>query len=142
PAEPAARGLGRRRRWVGAAAGGALALLLGGVVWLQFFRPVPGALPQPAADSSPRPAPPPLRPVPLNALPGRQYQPAFSPDGKWVAFAWDGEGHDNFDIYIQRLGPQPPQRLTDPPADEFGPAWRPPDGRQIAFARFDPATGR
>jgi Tol biopolymer transport system component len=60
--------------------------------------------------------------------------PAFSPDGKKVAFAWNGEKRDNFDIYVKRIGSAEAHRLTtDPGIDDF-PAWSP-DGREIAFVR-------
>ena len=82
---------------------------------------------------------PPLRPaprtVPLTSYPGRQVTPAFSPDGKQVAFAWNGEKEDNFDIYVKLLDAGSPLRLTSNPADETNPAWSP-DGRYIAFCRY------
>ena len=43
---------------------------------------------------------PTLKTVPLTSYPGRQTTPAFSPDGKQVAFAWDGEHGGNLDIYV------------------------------------------
>jgi Tol biopolymer transport system component/serine/threonine protein kinase len=81
----------------------------------------------------PRPHPVP-RTVPLTSYPGRQITPAFSPDGKQVAFAWDGEKADNFDIYVKLVDAGNPLRLTNNPADEIGPAWSP-DGRYVAFCR-------
>ena len=43
----------------------------------------------------------------------RKSTPAFSPDGNQLAFAWDGENGDNFDIYVQLIGSgSPPLRLT------------------------------
>jgi len=65
---------------------------------------------------------------------GLQIQPAFSPDGKKVAFAWDGEKRENFDIYVKVVGAGAPLRLTSNPAAEYHPAWSP-DGRYIAFCR-------
>jgi Tol biopolymer transport system component len=70
----------------------------------------------------------------LTNYPGLQIQPAFSPDGKQVAFAWDGEKRENFDIYVKAVGAGAPLRLTSNPAAEYHPAWSQ-DGRSIAFCR-------
>jgi Tol biopolymer transport system component/serine/threonine protein kinase len=73
--------------------------------------------------------------VPLTSYPGQQITPAFSPDGKQVAFAWDGEKEDNLDIYVKLVDAGTPLRLTSNPAPEYSPAWSP-DARYIAFCRF------
>ena len=65
---------------------------------------------------------------------GSELDPALSPDGNSVAFCWNGEKEDNFDIYVLRIGSNTPERLTTDAADDFGPAWSP-DGRTIAFSR-------
>ena len=109
----------RKSRMVWALAGGVVvALTLAGVV-LRFLRPAP------------RPAP---RTIPFTSYPGHQSDPAFSPDGKQVAFAWDGEQGDNLDIYVKLVDAGSPLRLTSNPAAESSPAWSP-DGRYIAFCR-------
>lgn len=74
-------------------------------------------------------------PVPLTSYPGEELQPTFSPDGTRVAFTWNGQTRDNFDIYVKEVGADRPLRLTTDPAKEFGPAWSP-DGRSIAFGRL------
>jgi Tol biopolymer transport system component len=51
-----------------------------------------------------------------------------------VAFAWDGEKRDNFDIYTKLVGTGAPLRLTSNAAYEDSPAWSP-DGGDIAFFR-------
>jgi len=76
----------------------------------------------------------PLTVVPLTSYPGNELSPSFSPDGAQVAFAWDGEKQDNWDIYVKQIGVEPPYRLTNDPAMDYGPAWSP-DGRFIAFLR-------
>jgi eukaryotic-like serine/threonine-protein kinase len=77
---------------------------------------------------------PPLRLLPLTALPGAETFPTLSPDGNYVAFTWSGE-HNNDDIYVQLINSNsPPRRLTENPASEFSPAWSP-DGQWIAFLR-------
>ena len=73
-------------------------------------------------------------PVPLTTYPGREQQPSFSPDGSSVAFSWNGETEDNWDIYVKLIGPGSPQRLTTDKAIDLSPAWSP-DGRSIAFVR-------
>jgi Tol biopolymer transport system component len=75
-----------------------------------------------------------LHAVPLTTYPGTQDWPSFSPDGSEVAFSWDGDRQDNLDIYVKRIGPEPPARLTSDPAPDRAPAWSP-DGTAIAFLR-------
>lgn len=74
--------------------------------------------------------------VPLTSLPGNAFRPSISPDGKRVAFVWDG-GSANFDIYVKLINTGDPLRLTTNPAQDLDPAWSP-DGRQIAFVRRSP----
>ena len=75
-----------------------------------------------------------LTAVPLTTYQGREQEPTFSPDGNSVAFAWNGEAEDNWDIYVKLIGPGPPLRLTTDPAVDVSPAWSR-DGRSIAFIR-------
>lgn len=70
----------------------------------------------------------------LSSYPGQASQPAFSPDGKQVAFVWNGPNRDNFDIYIVSVDGAVTRRLTTNPAPESDPAWSS-DGRIIAFRR-------
>jgi len=77
----------------------------------------------------------PIQPVPLTSYPGSEHNPTFSPGGDQVAFSWNGEKEDNFDIYVKSVGASGiPLRLTRDPAPDRLPAWSP-DGRYIAFAR-------
>ena len=56
-----------------------------------------------------------------------------------MAFFWNGEKQDNFDIYVKMIGTNgPPLRLTTGAALDYGPAWSP-DGRFIAFLRALPS---
>ena len=75
--------------------------------------------------------------VPLTSYPGEERQPSFSPDGNQVAFSWNGEKQDNFDIYVKLIGSGTQLRLTTAPEADSCPAWSP-DGRSIAFIREGP----
>ena len=44
----------------------------------------------------------PVRVTQFISLPGHKDRPRFSPDGKQVAFEWDGEDGNNRDIYVKR----------------------------------------
>ncbi|MBA3441458.1 MAG: PD40 domain-containing protein [Pyrinomonadaceae bacterium] len=70
----------------------------------------------------------------FTSFPGREYQPAFSPDGNQIAFVWSGEKDDNDDIYVKLLDAGAPLRLTTDPSADTSPAWSP-DGRYVAFLR-------
>jgi DNA-binding winged helix-turn-helix (wHTH) protein len=87
---------------------------------------------------SPTTADLPMKVVPLTSLKGFEIGPSFSGDGTRVAFAWDGEAQDNYDIYVQLVGSaEPPRRFTTEPAFEVNPVWSA-DDMQIAYLRRDP----
>lgn len=74
----------------------------------------------------------------ISAHPAQDLHPAFSPDGKRVAFVSDRGGALN--VWIQPVADGasagPAERLTTEPGFEYAPAWSP-DGRTIAFTRFE-----
>src|SRR6202011_1665114 len=73
--------------------------------------------------------------TPLTTYPGSERSPTFSPDGTQVAFSWNGEKQDNYDIYVKMVDSgSPPLRLTTNPEPDGKPAWSP-NGRHIAFVR-------
>lgn len=74
------------------------------------------------------------RASPLTSFRGSEAHPALSPDGERVAFTWNGDHQDNFDIYVLSAWSERPVRLTSNPADDISPAWSP-DGRRVAFLR-------
>lgn len=80
---------------------------------------------------------PPVRGVPLTSALGEETEPSLSAEGTRVAYSWNGEKQDNFDIYVKLIGPGPPVRLTTDPARDFSPAWSW-DDRSIAFLREMP----
>ena len=107
-----------RRNWIWAAA----VVVVGIAVAIWLFR---GTARKPAA---------PPEVVPLTSYAGSERSPSFSPDGNQVAFSWNGEKQDNFDIYVKLIGSPTLLRLTTDPAEDFSPAFSP-DGRSIGFVR-------
>lgn len=77
---------------------------------------------------------------PLTSYPGYQTGPAFSPDGKQLAFCWRGPGAGPDALWIQPVDGDTPRRLTHSLALESRPVWSP-DGRQLAFLR-EASAGR
>jgi Tol biopolymer transport system component len=73
--------------------------------------------------------------LPLNAAPGIEQNPSWSPDGKFAAFSWSGDRDAVPAIYVQRIGDAAPVRLTNNSEADYRPVWSP-DGHQIAFIRY------
>jgi DNA-binding winged helix-turn-helix (wHTH) protein len=73
----------------------------------------------------------------LTSAPGDAKSPSFSPDGRQIAFVWDGVKHGHYDIYVQLVGGDTPLQLTHHKRGDGvpGPPQWSPDGREIAFAR-------
>jgi eukaryotic-like serine/threonine-protein kinase len=107
-----------RTRWVAGALAGALVLAVGGgALWRSRLPEVPSPFV-----------------VALTSSPGIETEPTFSPDGNQVAFAWQGDKQDNWDIYLKLVGSAETRRLTTDGALDRFPSWSP-DGRSIAFIR-------
>jgi hypothetical protein len=69
---------------------------------------------------------------------GNDIDPAFSPDGRKLAFASDQEA-GNFNIYLLDLASGEQVRVTGGPSQDFEPAWSP-DGSTLSFHGY-PKTG-
>jgi len=68
----------------------------------------------------------------LTRSPGADGYPAWSPDGKKIAFSSQRNG-ENWEVYVMRSDGRNQRNLTKNPADDGYPAWAP-DGRWIAFS--------
>ncbi len=111
----------RLRRWAGVAV---VALIAIGVAVWPRLQSRPPRLPPPAA----------MKIGQLTSLNGLVIAPTFSPDGAQVAFSWNGEREDNYDIYVKTVGESGVTRLTTDLAADTLPVWSP-DGKEIAFLR-------
>ena len=69
--------------------GAALVLVLSGLAWRQFTPTT-----SPPADAA-------VRQRPLTSLPGAEFDPALSPRGNQVAFAWFHD--DRYGLYVKHL---------------------------------------
>lgn len=72
--------------------------------------------------------------IPLTSLPGEEEDPALSPEGSRLAFAWNG-GSGSQNIYVKLINNEQTLQLTDSKLYEFSPVWSP-DGSKLAYARF------
>ena len=118
-------------------------ILVGGL--LGYFLLSRQAKPHAARSAFPN-----MRITQLTSLPGGYWNPVFSPDGKQIAYFWDGglpsitqPGGNAFkgDLYVQLVGAEKPLRLTHTTGGLVCCADWSPDGRQITFGRCDDNGG-
>ena len=79
-------------------------------------------------------------PTQLTISDQRQSQPAWSPDGNWIAYTSDHDGDEQWDIFL--VSPKTGEvtnLTTSPESAEVEPAWSP-DSKQLAYAT-KPKTG-
>jgi Tol biopolymer transport system component/DNA-binding winged helix-turn-helix (wHTH) protein len=76
----------------------------------------------------------PIKIVPLTTYRGAESGSAFSGDGEQVAFVWDGDALGRTDIYVKRIGIDPPLKLTRSDGLVCCAAWTS-DSRYVGFER-------
>jgi Tol biopolymer transport system component len=115
-----------KRSWLPATAVGLIGVLLGALAGMRF-------LAHPAAAGKNATAGARVTALSqLTDLPGVQYAPNLSPDGKSLLYV-AGDGGDE-DIFLLRVGGENAVNLTDPfKSNDYDPAFSP-DGERIAFA--------
>jgi Tol biopolymer transport system component/DNA-binding winged helix-turn-helix (wHTH) protein len=78
--------------------------------------------------------------APIATLQGSESFPAFSADGRFIAFSCDGGQIYNTDICVKMTNEGNEVRITSDQAAEQQPAWSP-DGHSIAFLRSSKEAG-
>ncbi|HLW65551.1 MAG TPA: MdsD protein, partial [Gemmataceae bacterium] len=68
------------------------------------------------------------RPVTMHEA--HEYFPAFSPDGRWIAFS--SNRHGDYDVYVVSVRGGKPRRLTYDSAGDYVCGWTP-DGKYVLF---------
>lgn len=112
----------RRRLLLGVVLAGLVMLLVAGGFWEKRTR---GS----AAETTTA-----FRTIQFTSFAGEQTQPAFSPDGRYIAFVRTPEMDTDISrkIYLKQIGSEAVTQLTSNDDQEFSPAWSP-DGKQIAY---------
>ena len=108
-----------QRRWLAAAAAGALALGTGGALWAAMPRPVTWT----AAAYHP-----------ITSEIGLETHPALSPDGSQLVYAQRDDITRQRELYLRSVAAGTPVRLTDFDGDDYAPVWSP-KGDRVAFVR-------
>jgi Tol biopolymer transport system component len=76
-----------------------------------------------------------FRITPVTRLPGKEYQPALSPDGRFVAFLHAEEGSSAPSVWVSPSGDAAARPVTRTAGHHSSPCWSP-DGSSVAFLRI------
>jgi Tol biopolymer transport system component/DNA-binding winged helix-turn-helix (wHTH) protein len=87
----------------------------------------------------PAPAGENFRIVAVTRMPGKEFQPAISPDGARIAFLWSQDGTGPPGVWIKDTREGAPRALSRTPGHHSSPAWSA-DGRSLAFLRIGGAS--
>lgn len=120
--EAAAAPPGPNRRYRRYAVAALVVLLLAAGAWFAFRRDT-----QPPQTA--------FHIVPVTRLPGKEFQPALSPDGRRLAFAWSPEGAKTTGIWVQDVDESSPRTVNSKAGLYSSPTWSP-DGRSLAYLRI------
>jgi Tol biopolymer transport system component/DNA-binding winged helix-turn-helix (wHTH) protein len=109
-----------------------LTLVAGGLGWRLMtshaIRP-----PKPASLASQK-TDPQTRTVPLTYFTGQMGNPTFSPNGKEIAFVWDGSDHKQLNVYTLPVGGDQPYQVTHFGSKMTDLSWSP-DGQSLVYSR-------
>ncbi len=72
--------------------------------------------------------------TPLTTYVGSEQYPSFSPDGKQIAFAWDGAAQGGLHLYLISVGGRNLRQITKGPFNDYAPVWSS-DEMKLAFVR-------
>jgi Tol biopolymer transport system component/DNA-binding winged helix-turn-helix (wHTH) protein len=78
--------------------------------------------------------------VPLTSASAITSAPSISPDGRMIAYTWDGPKHERFELYVKLIGAELPRRISYDGGRKGMPAWSA-DGNEIAYTRCDLESG-
>lgn len=73
----------------------------------------------------------------ITSMPGNEFHPALSADGRQLAFVWDGEQGQDAAIYIRNVDDDSAKPLHTSYLQQYSPAWSP-DGRYVGYLRQGP----
>ena len=76
-----------------------------------------------------------IAPRTLSRLPGSQYQPSWSPDGKYLAFVYSSP-NESQSIVIESIGDMQQRRMVSGPGQYSSPVWSP-DGKFLAYIHME-----
>lgn len=85
------------------------------------------------------PSPGALQITAATRLPGKEYQPAISPDGQTIAFLWVEESSSAPAVWIVKRGGATPRAVSRPGLHHSSPAWSS-DSRELAYLRVGTAA--
>lgn len=75
-----------------------------------------------------------LKLSPWTRAAGKEFQPALSEDGQWLAYLWVEQPGSAPGVFVQKAGQDAPTRVSSGSGTHSSPCWSP-DGRQLAFLR-------